>query len=364
MKRPSGYGFAVLSIMFAALIMASGCVAQAPGPGAANTNTNINTNTNVSAAVPVEVTGAAQTGSPDLVITAVSLQSCEIYYTIKNIGAADAGPTTTTLHVNGIMPASGGTAYVPALPTGQQMALAFSNYQWPWCTGGIPVGTALTDLTPSGSGPLAYVDPAMNQVTVQACANGVNPIAESDSTNNCFTTVLGLLVNYDMIPVAHLAQWINGTADVIDQGAEDRVDGSYIENDSAGTLEMIPNQVPQGWIQGTWGVFYSDPVWHSPQIAAIKIPANMHFKATIGLSPTASGGDGVKFMVGLKDLTDQVNWFPAKTMTVPGQMQDWDIDLSSYQGQIYRIVLKVQAVNSPAQEYAVWSQARLIQVNP
>jgi hypothetical protein len=90
----------------------------------------------------------------------------------------------------------------------------------------------------------------------------------------------------------------------------------------------------------------------------------MHFKATVGLAANALGGDGVNFMFGLKDLSDAVTFFPAKKMTVPGQFDDWDIDLSSYQGQIYRFVLRVQAVSSPSQKYAVWNQARLLQVNP
>ena len=129
-----------------------------------------------------------------------------------------------------------------------------------------------------------------------------------------------------------------------------------------GSLEMVPEQVPQGWIQGYWGAFFTDPETRVPQTAYIKIPAKMHFVSTVGLAQNATGSDGVTFKLGLKDMSDTMNFLPGKKMTVPGQFETWDVDLSDYAGQIALIVLRVEAGPSAINDFAVWRQGRLIQV--
>jgi len=71
----------------------------------------------------------------------------------------------------------------------------------------------------------------------------------------------------------------------------------------------------------------------------------------------------VTFKFGLKDLNDTVTWIGSKKATTPGAFEDWDINLSDYEGQKYSIVLRVEAGDSPVNDFAIWNQARLIQVN-
>ncbi len=110
-------------------------------------------------------------------------------------------------------------------------------------------------------------------------------------------------MNYNLLPLAHLASWKNSAGDVPDFGSESNPKGGFIKQGD-GSLEMIPEQVPQGWTQGYWGYFYTDQQTNTAQIAAIKLPAKTHFIATVGLSPNAVGSDGVTFKFGMKDLSD------------------------------------------------------------
>ena len=161
--------------------------------------------------------------------------------------------------------------------------------------------------------------------------------------------------------LASLASWKNGSGEVPAFGVETSQSGAYIKM-SDGGLEMVPEQVPQGWIQGYWGSFYTDQETRTDQVAAIKIPTKLHFIATVGLSPSATGSDGVTFKLGLKDLSDTMNFLPGKTMTVPGQFETWDINLSDYEGQKVFFVLRVEAGGSAANDFAVWKSAHLVQV--
>ena len=48
-------------------------------------------------------------------------------------------------------------------------------------------------------------------------------------------------------------------------------------------------------------------------------------------------------------------------MTVPGQFETWDIDLSDYEGQKVYFILRVEAGASAVNDFAVWKQAELVQ---
>jgi hypothetical protein len=353
-------GIKALSIFFLALVLVSGCATAGISQPPAKTASDVGT-------------PAGQTGvqAPDLVITDVFLDGCQISYKVKNIGNADAGATTSYLYMNGLNPPSGGSGYVGALKAGQEQTLSFSNFQWEGCTGATTAraaaagigGNSLSSLTPIQAGQhISYVDPSVNNTTVKVCANAKNEITEADSSNNCTTKIWGLLLYYDMLPVAHLATWINGSGSEPRGGIIGDQSGSYMEM-TDGSLVVVPQQISQGWVQGYWGDFYMDIATRSNQSAAIKIPANTHFKATVGLADNAQGSDGVTFKFGLKDLTDNIVFLPGKTMTKPGQFENWDIDLSSYQGKTEYLILRVEAVNSPVNDFAVWKSAQLLQVN-
>jgi len=198
---------------------------------------------------------------------------------------------------------------------------------------------------------------------VKVCADGKNEAREGNKNNNCMTKVWGILLDYDLLPVAHMATWKNSAGEMPSFGAEGSTAGAYIKM-SDGGLEMVPEQVPQGWIQGYWGAFSTDRETRAAQTAAIKLPAQTHLKLRVGLAYHAQGSDGVTFRVGLRDVTDTLNFLQSKKMTVPGQFEDWDIDLSDYEGQKVLIVLRVEAGASPTNDFAVWNQARLMQINP
>ena len=124
-----------------------------------------------------------------------------------------------------------------------------------------------------------------------------------------------------------------------------------------------PDQAPQGWIQGAWGYFYTDPEFHVARTAAIKVPASLHFVARVGLAPNATGSDGVTFKLGIRDMSDQTNFLPGKTMKAPGVYENWDIDLKDYLGRKVYFILRVEALGTATGDYAVWKEARLAQVN-
>jgi hypothetical protein len=320
--------------------------------------------------------GAAVSGAADLIITDTWLEGCMIYYKIKNIGTVDTVPTYTYLYVDNLLPPGGSSSFVDVLKPGQEAGMSFSSYQWPWC-GAQPGGTitgapaanhssfntlvaALPNHTSTGAA-TPVVDWSLMNHTVKVCADAKNQDTENDKTNNCIQKLWGTLVDYDLLPLAHLAAWKNSSGEVPAFGTEGSHSGAYIKM-SDGGLEMVPEQVPQGWIQGYWGVFYTDTETHVAQVAAVKIPAKLHLIAKVGLASNATGTDGVTFKLGLKDMSDTMNFLPGKIVTVPGQYEVWDIDLSDYEGQKVLFVLRVEAGASPANDFAIWKEARLVQV--
>jgi hypothetical protein len=50
-------------------------------------------------------------------------------------------------------------------------------------------------------------------------------------------------------------------------------------------------------------------------------------------------------------------------MTAPGVFEDWDINLGNYEGQKYYFFLRVDAGASPVNDFAIWKEAKLLQVN-
>lgn len=316
--------------------------------------------------------GAAVAGAPDLIITDAWLEGCMIYYKIKNIGTVDAMPSTSLLTVDNLFPPMGGSSYVEIMKPGQERTLSFSSYQWPWCgTNTAATGAATAGFSPNSiaahfqSVPTpqtsSYVEFTLNH-EVKVCANAKDPIAEADTSNNCMLKLFGPLLDWNLLPLAHLAGWKNSAGDVPDFGSESNPKGGYIKMGD-GSLEVIPEQVPQGWIQGYWGYFYTDTQTHSDQTAAIKLPPKTHLIATVGLSSGAVGSDGVTFKVGMKDLSDTVNFLPGKQMTIPGQFENWDVNLSDYAGQKVFIILRVEAGSTGVNDFAIWKEARLVQIS-
>ena len=306
------------------------------------------------------ITAPSNSGTPDLVITRVWLDGLMVYYKIKNIGTADSPQTFSHLYVNDLMPVMGGTSFVDTLKPGEERPIAFTNYQWQFDK---PINDNKARVLSEG-----YIELPLSNNKVEVRADGANKVAETSETNNNRSTLVGMMYDSDLLRVSNLAVWKNKDGILTEPGTENTSAGAHFQipnSDMEVTpeLEVIPQQVPNGWMQGTFGYFYSLEEWNSPNIAAIEIPAKLHFVAKVGLSRNATGSDGITFRFGLKDLNDSVTWVASKTANTPGVFEDWDIDLSQYEGQKYFFLLRVDAGASPSYDFAIWKKARLLQIN-
>jgi len=301
-------------------------------------------------------------GTSDLVITKVWLEGLMIKYSVKNIGTADSPQTEAYIYINDLMPTMGGSSFVDVLKPGEERTLEFSNYEWPYDR-----GSGLQEFS-ANVNPAGYIELRLQNNKLKVCADARSEVDETIETNNCKVTLVGMLWDYDLLRVSNLATWRNNDGDIPDQGSERSVTGAHFQIPNADMevtpqLEIIPPQVPGGWMQGTYGYFYSSDVNSSAKVAALKFPAKLHFIARVGLANNATGTDGVTVKVGLKDLNDTVTWLDSKKLTAPGAFEDWDVNLGNYEGQKYYIVLRVEAGPSAVNDFTIWNQARLIQVN-
>ena len=302
------------------------------------------------------VSSQAPSGSSDLVITKVWLDDITVHYTIRNTGTADSPQTNAYVYVNDLFPAQGGTSFVDTLKPGQEQERIFSNYGWPY-------GRDWGEITYSiAVDPRGWVELPLKNYNVKVCAEG--------HSDGCRMTIVGVLWDYDLLSVANQALWRNADGEVPEPGSEaaSSIHGAHFQRPNADMavrpdLETIPQQVPNGWIQGIWGFIYSDPDFHARKIAAIQVPAKLHFQAKVGLASYATGTDGVTLRLGLRDLNDQITWIASKNLSTPGSFEDWDVNLGKYEGGKYTYLLRVDAGNSPVNDFVVWKEARLLQVN-
>lgn len=356
MKNTRFYTLLALTVVMV-LAMASGCTAGASPAAATPEVTAVSSNQGGDIATQ---TNTAVGGVPDLVINKVWLDGLMIYYTVKNVGTADSPQTYSGIYVNDLTPAMGGSSFVESLKPGEERSLAFTNYQWQFDK---PLDETRARVQSDG-----YIKLPLSNNKVMVCADAGNLVREVIEDNNCRSTLIGIMWEQDLLRSANLARWNNNDGIILEQGTESTPAGAHFQIPNSNMevtpmLETIPQQVPQGWMQGTFGYFYSIEEYGSPAIAAIQVPPKLHFIATVGLSPEAKSRDGITFRFGLKDLNDTVTWLSSKSMTVPGAFEDWDVDLSAYEGQKCFFLLRVDAGNSPTGDFGIWKQARLIQIN-
>jgi hypothetical protein len=295
-------------------------------------------------------------GQPDLTIMSAWLEGNMIYYRIKNGGKIDSPQTYTHLYVDNLYPPMGGESFVDVLKPGQEKVLVFSSYEWPYGpdSGGVSSWNPDVDV---------IYDPSIMNHTVKVCADSKDQSAETNENNNCIFKIWGNLWNYDLLAISHLPTYYNSwdRLDRLEGLTEGDKKGARIKL-SDGSLEMVPEAKPQGFIRGKWGVFYTD-IYGVTRTYPIKIPPKLHFKTRVGLSNYASGSDGVTFKVGFLDSMDTLRWLGEKKMTVPGKFEDWDVDLSDQEGTFGYLLLQVDAGTSFVNDYAIWKDARLIQVS-
>jgi hypothetical protein len=262
--------------------------------------------------------------------------------------------------VNDRLPASGSSSFVDILQPGEERSLCFTNYQWEF--------DKSRNETRARVQSEGYIVLPLDNNKVRVVADATNVVKETAESNNDKVVLVGMLWDYDLLRVSNLAIWKNSNGNLPEAGSENNVAGAHLQiansnMEETPELETIPQQIPQGWMQGTFGYFYSDENFGSPEVAAIQIPAKLHFISKVGLSRFANGSDGVTFRFGLKDLNDTINWISSKNVTTPGKFEDWNIDLTQYEGQKYYFLLRVDAGASPSNDYAIWNQAKLIQIS-
>lgn len=304
----------------------------------------------------------------DLKVLNVWVEGTTIYCTVKNIGDLESKPTTGYLYVNRQMPPCGGTSFIDSLGAGEERTLSFAGYSYsfgPW--GGVNAGGGGVFANPTiwerytlPTGKVEYValGPISNMVKVCIGING--NASDSKENKNCIASLWGELLDYDLLPLSHLASFTNGKNMIAPLGPDRNPNGS-VSKMSDGSLQMLPEQTTQGYVQGYWGFYYTgNSVGES---APMKIPAKAHLITRVGLPDTARGGDGTYFKVGLRTAGDNVKLIASKKMTIPGVFEDWDVDLADYEGEIVYYILRAESGIVPSNDFAIWKEARLKQVN-
>ena len=351
--------YPILALVIALTLAAIPGCSPAAAPAKAPATTPVASVPSSQTIIPTSSTPTV-TGTPDLVITRVWLDGVMIYYTIKNVGTAASPQTNSHIYVNELRPAMGSTSFVDVLKPGEERSITFTNYQWQFDK---PINDTRARVQSEG-----YILLPLSNNKVEVVADGDQQCVEMVETNNSKSTLVGIMYDSDLLRVSNLAQWKNSNGVIPEAGTENTPAGAHFQipnSDMEVTpqLETIPQQIAQGWMQGTFGYFYAIEEYGAPDIAAIQIPAKLHFVARVGLSKNAAGSDGVTFRFGIKDLNDTITWISSKTITTPGVFEDWDINMSQYEGQKYYFLLRVDAGASAAYDYAIWNKARLMQVN-
>lgn len=287
--------------------------------------------------VTVVVGGAPAAGMPDLIITDVMHSGSTVTYTIKNQGDAAAGPSTSTLIVDGATVANDS---VGSLAPGESRTETFAGYTYT-CTG-------LSD-------------------AIVVKADTGNAVVESSEANNSYAESWGCLkkileplyelqpnVAYDFVEQAPTAYWwtkVGASIVVLPfPGAtnDSRGFATYQNNIKLNdgntytkVLETHPQWVNNGWISGKYSGVY--------------VPPGAKLRIKVGLINGASAGN-VAFYIG--KLGDPAT-ISAGVAYADG-VKVVEADLSAYAGQTIDFVLDVNANGSSAQDWASWAEAEII----
>jgi PKD repeat protein len=118
-------------------------------------------------------------------------------------------------------------------------------------------------------------------------------------------------------------------------------------NSYARVLETHPQWVYEGSIFG----------WYGP----LTIPAGSEFVAKVGFLDGAQGTDGVEFRLAFRESTTLKETMlvnvPAK---YDGQLTDIDTSLDAIAGKTGQILLVVVAAGSPNNDWATWTEAKIV----
>lgn len=271
---------------------------------------------------------------PDLIITGVTHISGLLYYKVKNIGNANAGPSDTWLWDLSHMHRD--TSWVESLKAGEEKTLPFSNYEWH--------GTEIT-----------------------ICADGGSVLDEVSRNNNCYQPSFGFSTTYNLLQYASRATWRGsagraqfGPAGDSARGIVDRPvqllaeDGNTYRN----VLEITPPSASYSWIEGIFGDYIES--WQAPgYMVPLEMPLNARFTGQVGLSADTPSRDAqAVFKMGIMDERGSLTWLAEKTATGEGKLDSLDVDLSTYAKQRCMLILRVEAGIDPAMK-ALWIEAKV-----
>ncbi len=303
----------------------------------------------ITASVTVNLTSSAAV-RPDLVITDISVVSKLVYYKVKNIGGTAAKGCRAYLYVNGGKEAED---YIEALDPGQERTDSFSNYTWVYETHGL-------------AGQLSTGAP--KQFTVEVCADVENTVVEYDEGNNCKAVILGEKFNYRFVDFYHLATWATGYGILKLPLPEESANGAALvtqatledEQGYGSVLLTIPQQVPDGWIEGGFGDFYVDDLRIS-RVRDVVLADMAKFSAKVGFTRDTAPNSQARFIFGIIEQSGFVHYFPAITVANDGKLDLYEVDLSQMAGKKVRFVLRVEVIGSAEKVKPAWVDPRVLQ---
>jgi hypothetical protein len=273
---------------------------------------------------------------PDLVITGITYNSGLLYYTVKNIGGADAGPSDTYLWDQSNMWRD--TSWVNGLKAGGEKTQAFTNFSY-------------------------------HGDKIMICADGGKVIAESNEDNNCLIPTFGFKYNYDFQQYASRATWRGsggrfefGPGGEAATGLANKLNSAIGEDGQnyRNVIEMVPPPESYGWVEGVFGDWQEG--WQtSGYMLPLELPNNARFVSRVGLLKEAAGSSGVTFLFGLTTGGNAVTWWPGVKAAYDGKLDNIDIDLSAYNGKKVMMILRVEAGADPDKNYAVWIEPKISQ---
>lgn len=265
---------------------------------------------------------------PDLVITGITYNSGLLYYTIKNVGGADAGPCDTYLFDQSNMWRD--TSWVDGLKSGEEKTQPFTNFNYDG-----------------------------NKITV--CADGGKVIPEANEDNNCLVPTFGYKYRYDFQQYASRAVWrgsagrpVFGLAGDDGMGIVRKLslvtaeDGAEYRN----VIEMVPARESYAWLEGVFGDWQEQ--WQAGgYMLPMSLPNNARFTARVGLSRESEASEGVTFQFGIME-GGGISWWPGVKAEYDGVLQSMDIDLSAYAGKKVMAVLRVESGAGIEGNHALW----------
>lgn len=199
-------------------------------------------------------------------------------------------------------------------------------------------------------------------IASKAQADTGSAVSESNEGNNILeknTAVVNPVVVYDLVEEADEAVWHGGPPHVNLSWGGDTGDNrgfaTWVTSERWETgaaiqgkcLETHPRWVEDGYIYGDYVKIY-----HS----GYRVAEGDRFQAGMGLLQGAGAGD-VTFRVMIRLEGGTNLWIASVRDTYDGSFKSIDVDLSEYAGKRADFVLRVEAGDNAAQDWACWSRA-------